>query len=99
MNKLKQNRAASFLVVTLVYIIATVVGILTYRALTLDWWLSLLKSSLFGAWQEAKLTKRIKTANVIDRYFFIAFPFLKILIFKIPYVRTEYIHQFPLKKL
>ncbi|MBQ3507810.1 MAG: hypothetical protein IJA91_04595, partial [Clostridia bacterium] len=42
MNKLKQSRAASFIVVTLVYIIATVVGILTYRALTLDWWLSLL---------------------------------------------------------
>ena len=42
MNKLKQNRAASFVAVTLVYIIATVVGVLAYRALTLDWWLSLL---------------------------------------------------------
>ena len=42
MNKLKQNRAVSFIVVTLVYIIATVVGVLAYRALTLDWWLSLL---------------------------------------------------------
>ena len=42
MNKLKQNRAASFVAVTLVYIIATVVGVLAYRTLTLDWWLSLL---------------------------------------------------------
>ena len=41
MNRLKQNRAASFVVVTLVYIIATVVGVLAYRALTLDWRLSL----------------------------------------------------------
>lgn len=30
MNKLKQNRAASFVAVTLVYIIATVVGVLAY---------------------------------------------------------------------
>ena len=42
MNKLKQNRAASFIVVTLVYVIATVVGVMTYRMLTFDWWLSLL---------------------------------------------------------
>ena len=42
MNRLKQNRAVSFIVVTLVYIIATVVGVLAYRALTFDWWLSLL---------------------------------------------------------
>ena len=39
MNKLKQSRAASFVAVTLVYIIATMVGVMTYRALMLDWWL------------------------------------------------------------
>ena len=49
MNKLKQNRAVSFIVVTLVYIIATVVGVLAYRALTLDWWLSLLIADAAGA--------------------------------------------------
>ena len=37
MNKLKQNRAVSFIVVTLVYIIATVVGVMTYHARTFDW--------------------------------------------------------------
>ena len=42
MNRLKQNRVASFIAVMLVYIIATVVGVLAYRALTLDWRLSLL---------------------------------------------------------
>ena len=35
MNKLKQSRAASFIVVTVVYIIATIVGVLIYRALSL----------------------------------------------------------------
>ena len=42
MNKLKQNRAASFVAVTLIYIMTTVAGVLAYRALTFDWWLSLL---------------------------------------------------------
>ncbi|MBQ2806108.1 MAG: hypothetical protein IJF08_03555 [Clostridia bacterium] len=35
MNSLKQNRAASFVAVTLVYVIAAVVGVVTYRALSL----------------------------------------------------------------
>ena len=42
MKKIKQNRAASFVIVTLVYLLATAIGILTYRALPLSWWLSLL---------------------------------------------------------
>lgn len=42
MKLLKQNRAASFIAVTLVYIFATAVGVLVYRALALDWRLSLL---------------------------------------------------------
>ena len=42
MNKLKQNRMASFVAVTLVYIISAIVGVLVYRMLTFDWWLSLL---------------------------------------------------------
>ena len=42
MKSLKQSRAASFTAVTLVYILATAVGIAVYRALPLSWWLSLL---------------------------------------------------------
>ena len=42
MKKLKQSRAASFVAVTLVYIIATVVGIAVYKMLDMTWWLSLL---------------------------------------------------------
>ena len=42
MNKLKQSRTASFIVVAVVYIIATALGVLTYKALSLDWHLSLL---------------------------------------------------------
>jgi len=42
MKKLKESRALSFAVVAVVYIIAAAVGVLVYRALNLDWWLSLL---------------------------------------------------------
>lgn len=42
MEKLKKNRKLSFLVITAVYILATAVGIITYNALRLEWWLALL---------------------------------------------------------
>ena len=42
MKKLKQNRGASFAVVGAVYLIAAVIGVLTYRLSNLSWWLSLL---------------------------------------------------------
>ena len=42
MKKLKQNRGASFVVIALVYVIATVVGVGVYRMLELPWWVCLL---------------------------------------------------------
>lgn len=42
MQKLKQSRGASFIVVTLVYIISAVVGIAVYDLLEFPWWVSLL---------------------------------------------------------
>lgn len=42
MKALKQSRTASFIAVTLVYIIAVAVGVAVYRVLPLAWWLSLL---------------------------------------------------------
>ncbi len=42
MKKLKESRALSFVVVAIVYIIATVVGVVTFKALSFEWWLSLL---------------------------------------------------------
>ena len=68
MNKLKQNRAASFIVVTLVYIIATVVGVMTYRALTLDWWLSLLIADTAATVVTFIFSLIFKNASVYDPY-------------------------------
>ena len=66
MNKLKQNRAASFVAVTLVYIIATVVGVLAYRALTFDWWLSLLIADATATVVTFVFSLIFKNASVYD---------------------------------
>ncbi len=39
MRKLKESRALSFAVIAVIYIIATVAGVATYKALGFDWWL------------------------------------------------------------
>ena len=68
MNKLKQNRTASFVVVTLVYIIATVVGVLAYRTLTFDWWLSLLIADATATVVTFVFSLIFKNASVYDPY-------------------------------
>ncbi len=42
MRKLKESRALSFAVIAVIYILATIAGVATYKALGFDWWLSLL---------------------------------------------------------
>jgi len=42
MKRLKENRTASFLIVLFVYVVAALVGIIVFRALSLQLWLSLL---------------------------------------------------------
>lgn len=68
MNRLKQSRAASFIAVTLVYIFATAVGVLVYRALTLDWWLSLLIADMAATVATFIFSLIFKNASVYDPY-------------------------------
>lgn len=68
MNRLKQSRAASFIAVTLVYIFATAVGVLVYRALTLDWWLSLLIADVAATVATFIFSLIFKNASVYDPY-------------------------------
>ena len=65
---LKQNRAASFIAVAVVYIIAIAVGVLVYRALDLDWWLSLLISDLLATVATFIFSLIFKNASVYDPY-------------------------------
>ena len=68
MRKIKQNRAVSFAVVTLVYILAAVAGIVTYRRLDLDWWLSLLIADVVATVVTFLFSVLFGNASVYDPY-------------------------------
>ncbi|MBQ7397437.1 MAG: DUF1295 domain-containing protein [Clostridia bacterium] len=68
MRKLKQNRAASFVAVTIVYIFATVVGVMVYRALRLDWWLTLLIADVAATVATFLFSIIFQNASVYDPY-------------------------------
>ncbi len=68
MKKLKQNRGASFIAVTLVYIIAAVVGIAVYRMLDLTWWLSLLIADVAATVVTFIFSVLFGNASVYDPY-------------------------------
>lgn len=68
MNKFKQNRTASFFAVALVYIFATVVGVVVYRALALEWWLSLLIADVAATVATFLFSILFQNASVYDPY-------------------------------
>lgn len=68
MKKLKENRALSFGVVAVVYIIATAVGVVVYRALSFDWWLSLLIADAVATVVTFICSLIFKNASVYDLY-------------------------------
>ena len=68
MNRLKQNRAASFIAVTLVYIFATVVGLIVYHALELDWWFALLIADVAATVATFIFSIIFQNASVYDPY-------------------------------
>ena len=68
MKRIKENRALSFIALTLVYVIATLVGILTYRALTLPLTISLLIADVVATVVTFAFSLIFKNASVYDPY-------------------------------
>jgi len=68
MEKLKNSRALSFLAVALVYVIATVVGVVVYRALSFEWWLSLLIADVCATVVTFVFSVIFNNASVYDPY-------------------------------
>ncbi len=66
--KWKENRAASFIIVTLIYVLATVVGVYTYQALDFVWWLSLLIADMVATIVTFVFSVLLKNASVYDPY-------------------------------
>ena len=67
-GSIKQNRGASFAIVALVYVIATAVGIAAYRAISLDWWLSLLIADAVATVTTFIFSVLFGNASVYDPY-------------------------------
>jgi len=68
MKALKENRAASFLVVTLIYMIASVIGILIYNLVAMPWWLSLLIADVVATVVTFLFSVMFDNASVYDPY-------------------------------
>lgn len=68
MKKLKQSRTASFAVVAMVYVIATVAGVFTYRALDFAWWLNLLIADVVATVVTFLFSLIFGNASVYDPY-------------------------------
>ena len=68
MKALKRSRTASFIVVTLVYIISALVGVLSYRALDFDFWLSLLIADVIATVVTFIFSLIFGNASVYDPY-------------------------------
>ena len=68
MKKLKSSRAASFAVIAVVYLIAAAVGVIVYKKLTLDWWLSLLIADVAATVVTFIFSVIFKNASVYDPY-------------------------------
>lgn len=68
MKTLKESRAASFIAVACVYIIAATVGIAVYNALSLSWWLSLLIADVVATAVTFVFSLVFGNASVYDPY-------------------------------
>jgi len=68
MKRLKQSRVASFITVTLVYIIAAVIGIAIYKILDFPWWLSLLIADVAATVVTFIFSVIFGNASVYDPY-------------------------------
>lgn len=66
--KIKESRTASFVIIALVYIIATVAGIAVYRALPFDMWLSLLIADVAATIVTFIFSLIFSNASVYDPY-------------------------------
>lgn len=78
MQKLKQNRIASFFIVLAVYVIATIVGVITFNALNLSWWLSLLIADAVATIVTFICSLIFNNASVYDPYWSVQPPVILI---------------------
>ncbi len=78
MQKLKQNRLLSFIIVALVYVIASIVGVLVYNSLEFSVWLSLLIADAIATVVTFIFSVIFRNASVYDPYWSVQPPVILI---------------------
>ncbi len=78
MRKLKESRSLSFAAVAVVYVIATIVGVATYRMLDFSWWLSLLIADIAATVVTFIFSIVFGNASVYDPYWSVQPPVILI---------------------
>ena len=68
MKKIKESRAASFVAVGIIYALATAVGIICYKAMPFEFWLSLLLADIIATVFTFIFSLIFKNASVYDPY-------------------------------
>lgn len=76
MKNFKQNRAISFVIIALVYIISIAVGVTVYRLLDMDWWLSLLIADIASTVVVFVFSVIFRNASVYDPYWSVQPPII-----------------------
>ena len=75
---MKHNRALSFLVIGMVYILAGAVGLFVYRSLELSWWLALLAADVAATIVTFAFSVILGNASVYDPYWSVQPPVILI---------------------
>lgn len=81
---MKNNRIASFIIIILIYILATLLGVYIYKQLNYDYWLNLLIADVAATAIVFIFSLIFKNASVYDPYWSVQ-PFVIVLIFVIQF--------------
>lgn len=76
MEKMKENRALSFLIIAAVYVIAGMVGVFTYRSIDLSWPIALLIADIVATVVVFIFSIIFSNASVYDPYWSVQPPFI-----------------------
>lgn len=68
MNKIKENRVLSYILITIIYIFAAFVAIFTYNALNFEWWIRLLIADVVATALTFVFSVIFSNASVYDPY-------------------------------
>ena len=72
MNKIKENRLISFIIIFIIYVVATILGILIFNLLKLDFWLNLLISDVVATIFTFIFSMIFNNSSVYDPYWSVA---------------------------